>query len=100
MGRAYKCGLCWAQDSDGCRLGIGVQAEQSVRVAAEQALQASRDEVQALSAKARRAEKRRKRLQATMEGFTEAAQQPILTHGQYLIPQTTLTETGRIFTCM
>ena len=51
---------------------------------------ASRDEVQALAAKARRAEKRRKRLQATMEGFTEAAQQPILTHGQYPIPHSIL----------
>ena len=63
----------------------GAQAEQSVRVAAEAALRASQAEVQALSAKARRSEKRRKRLQTTMEGITEASQQPILTHGQPFI---------------
>ena len=60
------------------------QAEQGVRVAAEAALRASQNEVQALSAKARRSEKRRKRLQTTMEGIAEASQQPILTHGQHL----------------
>ena len=58
------------------------QAEHNVRAAAEAALRASQAEVQALSAKARRSEKQRKRLQTTMEGITEASQQPMLTHGQ------------------
>jgi hypothetical protein len=52
-----------------------------VREAAEVALQASQSEVAALGAKMRRTEKRRRRLQSTMEGIAEATQDPLLTHG-------------------
>lgn len=52
-----------------------------MREAAEVALQASQSEVAALGAKMRHAEKRRRRLQSTMQGITEATQDPLLTHG-------------------
>lgn len=48
-----------------------IQAKQSVRVAAEQALQASQNQVQALTAKMQRSENQRKLLQATMECITQ-----------------------------
>lgn len=61
-----------------------MQAERNVREAAEAALRASQNEVQALAAKARRAEKRRRRLQTTVERISEAAQPPVPAHGQGL----------------
>ncbi len=52
-----------------------------MRTAAEQALQASQNEVHVLSAKMRRSGKPRLRLQGS-EGITEAAQTPVLTHSK------------------
>ncbi|KAK9908371.1 hypothetical protein WJX75_006826 [Coccomyxa subellipsoidea] len=66
------------------RLEQQLQAEARVREATERALYAARHEVEALSAKARRAAKQRRRLLTRMEGISEAVQSPLITHGQSL----------------
>jgi hypothetical protein len=75
-------GLLGAAADRGAASVLPEQAEANVRQAAELALDAARQEVGALQAKAKRAGKRRRRLSHALDRITEVAHSPFLTHGE------------------